>query len=175
MFVGFNAAVVGNLNGNFDGLVIITTNDPENRLIEVALAATIEGGTPVATIDVQNVLAFGAVAVGGSSTKPLKISNTGDVTLNADLALSGDLGFNLGTTSSLVIESGDFANVDIIFNADDNIFYDGIITITSDDPFKPSVDVQVKGLGKLQGEGVKPVTRKIVKGRVTFLVTLDFH
>ncbi len=173
LFVGFDAALVGNLNGDFDGLVIISTNDPENRLIEVELAAAIEGATEVATIDVRDVLAFGAVAVGGSSPKTLEISNIGGLTLNAELAVSSGLAFSLGSTS-LVIEPGESAEVEVIFTADDNIFYDGIITITSDDPFNPSVDVQVKGLGKLQGEGVKPVTRKIVKARVTFPISLDF-
>ena len=56
----------------------------------------------------------------------------------------------------------------------DNIFYNEIITITSDDPLNSSVGVTVKGLGKLAGEGVKPVTRKIVKARVIFPISLDF-
>jgi len=172
LFVGFDAAVAGNLNGTHDGLVIISTNDPENRLIEVALAATVGGGTQVPTVDVRNVLAFGAVAVGGSSPKTLEISNIGGATLNAELAVSG-LAFSLGSIS-LVIEPRESAEVEVTFAADDNIFYDGIITITSDDPFRSSIDVQVKGLGKLQGEGVKPVTRKIVKARVTFPISLDF-
>jgi hypothetical protein len=173
-FIGFNAIVAGNLNGEHKGTLFIITNDPLNLQLEVELTATITLGIAVPIIDVRNVLAFGAVAVGGSSPKTLKISNTGGLTLNAQLAVTaGDLAFSLGSTE-LMIAPGESAEVEVTFAADDNIFYDGIITITSDDPFSPSVDVAVKGLGKLQGEGVKPVTRKIHKARVTFPISLDF-
>lgn len=171
-FIGFDAIVAGNLNGDHTGTLFIITNDPLNRQLEVELTATITGGTPVPAIDVRNVLAFGAVAVGGSSPKSLEISNIGGETLNAQLAISGDA-FGLGATS-VVVEPGESVEVEIIFSADDNIFYNEIITITSDDPLNPAVGVTVKGLGKLAGEGVKPVTRKIVKARVIFPISVDF-
>ena len=171
-FIGFDAIVAGNLNGDHTGTLFIITNDPLNRQLEVELTATITGGTPVPAIDVRNVLAFGAVAVGGSSPKSLEISNIGGETLNAQLAISGDA-FGLGATS-VVVEPGESVEVVIIFSADDNIFYNEIITITSDDPLNPAVGVTVKGLGKLAGEGVKPVTRKIVKARVIFPISVDF-
>ena len=172
-FVGFDATTAGNFEGSYEGTLFIITNDPNSQQLEVELKAVIEQGVPAPSVEVQAVLAFGAVSVGGSSPKALKISNTGGEPLSATLAVSGDPVFVLGATS-VQIQPGDFADVEITFAADDNVFYNGILTITSDDPINPSVQVELKGLGKLQGEGVKPVTRKIVKARVTFPISLDF-
>jgi hypothetical protein len=173
-FVGFDAIIAGDLNGEYDGTLLIITNDPLHRQLEVELTATITGGTAVPSIDVPNTLAFGAVSVGSPSPKSLLITNLGGVTLNADVAISGDPVFGLGATSSLVIEPEQSGEVEIIFSPDDNVFYNGIITITSDDPLRPSVNVAIKGLGKVQGEGPKVVSKKRHKGRAIFPISLDF-
>ena len=179
LFVGFSAALVGNINNDFDGTIVVTTNDPENRRFDVSLSASITEGTDVAQIDVASVLAFGNIVVDETSTKTLRVSNVGGLDLNADLVLSGDpvfvfLNATSDLESSVMVAPGETAEVPVSFTPPDNIFYEGLITITSDDPVNPTVTVDVKGGGRVAGEGIKPPTRKVHKLSVVFLTDIDF-
>ncbi len=171
--VGFDPALVGNINDDYAGNVIIETNDPDNREFVIAMTATIAGGTDVAKIDVRKTLAFGGIEVGESSEKSLKITNDGGETLNIADVISSDAVFVVGDVPS-VVEPDEEVEVLVTFTPVDNIFYEAAITIISDDPTSPSKEVTAKGLGRLQGQGVKPVTRKIVKAKSIIDAVLDF-
>lgn len=172
--IGFDATLAGNLNGLHTGLVVLVTNDPDDREVIIAVTATVSGGTETPLVDVPSVLSYGSVELGNSSTKTLRVSNAGGEPLNAVLSLSGDPVFAFVGESSITVPAGETAEVVLSFTPADNIFYDGIVTIASDDPFRPAVEVEVKGLGRIQGEGTKPATRKLHKLSVVFLTNIDF-
>ena len=95
--VFFVAADVGNLTGDYPGLLTLNTNDPNNRTTLIDLSAGISDGLEPAEIDLSTEsISFGNVTTGTSRTIPLTVRNTGDQDLRAFFfALSGDSAFSL--------------------------------------------------------------------------------
>ena len=96
--VFFNAADVGNLTGDYPGLLTLKTNDPNNRTTLIDLSAGISDGLGPAEIDLSSEsLSFANVTTGTSRTISLTVRNTGDLDLDVTLALTGDAAFSIGT------------------------------------------------------------------------------
>ncbi len=96
--VFFSAADVGNLTGDYTGLLTLNTNDPNNRTTLIDLSAGISDGLGPAEIDLSSEsLSFAIVTTGTSRTITLTVRNTGDLDLDVTLALSGDAAFSIGT------------------------------------------------------------------------------
>jgi hypothetical protein len=145
--VSFDAADVGNINGLYEGLLTIRTNDPGNQRTLVDLAATIAGGLDVADIDLSGVsFNFGSVLVGNSKTIVLTIANDGDLDLTGTLEVEGDDVFSVSETS-FVLEGGEELEVDVVFTPAQAISYSGTIIISSDDEDEPELTVALSGTG----------------------------
>lgn len=149
--VSFDAAAVGNLNGDYAGSLKILTNDPNNRETNVDLAASIAEGLNVANIVVSGAFNFGSVFFGTSKTLALSISNAGDLDLTGSLAIEGNAAFTLDT-SSFVLAGGEAASVTVSFAPSVAGAVSGTIVITSDDADQPEVRVAVSGSGSDPGD-----------------------
>ena len=100
--VFFVAADVGNLTGDYPGLLTLNTNDPNNRTTLIDLSAGISDGLGPAEPDLSSEsLSFGNVTTGTSRTIPLTVRNTGDLDLVIFLT-APDAPFSLRTFGAAV-------------------------------------------------------------------------
>ena len=100
----------------------------------------------VPDISVATSLAFGSVTVGGTKTKTLTISNSGDASLTiTDIGVTGTQ-FSVGTYPG-TIAAGGSANVDVTFSPTSTGAKSATLTITSNDPDEGSVTVDLSGTG----------------------------
>jgi hypothetical protein len=149
--VSFSAATVNNLNGSYAGVLTIRTNDPNNRETAVDLAASIAAGLDVQKIAVSGAFNFGSVLLGASKALPLSISNVGDLELTGSLAVEGDAGFTVGT-SSFSLAGGEATSVTVTFAPGAAGAVSGTIVITSNDANQPEVRVALSGSGRDPGD-----------------------
>jgi hypothetical protein len=148
----FDAAAVNNLNGAYTGTLKILTNDPNNREMNVDLAASITAGLNVQNISVSGAFNFGSVFFGSSKTLSLNIiRNTGDLDLTGSLALEGNAAFALDT-NSFVLAGGQATNVVVTFAPTVAGAVSGTIVVTSDDADQPEIRVAVSGSGSDPGD-----------------------
>jgi hypothetical protein len=95
---------------------------------------------------------FGVVLVGGAGTAELVISNAGDEPLAGGISVAGSSAFSLDLTSFSVEE--DLAQVVVVtFDAAVAGVQEGTLTITSNDPDEPTIEVSVRGEGGLDADG----------------------
>ena len=74
----------------------IFTNDPNNRVTDIDLYASIEDGLEEGILVVSGAVPanFGSVIVGASRTREIEIANDGDLTLSGDVMVEGDAAFS---------------------------------------------------------------------------------
>ena len=128
------------------GILSITSNDPNNPIVEVSLYG--QGLIPgVPNIDVSaDSLDFGIVIVGTDSLKTLTVSNNGDISLSVTEIYTNTDEYSVDLTS-FDLEPDEFQNLTITFAPS----YEGTIldtlTILSNDPDEPVVEVALQGQG----------------------------
>jgi hypothetical protein len=145
--VTFDAAEVNSLNGAYDGVLTIQSNDPNNRLTVINLSATIEDGNSAQRIDlIGSAFPFGNVATGTTQARTMTVRNLGDLDLSGTLALDGDAAFAIDE-SSFLLAGGEGLGVTIEFSPTGEVDYSATITITSDDPNEPELTVPLSGSG----------------------------
>ena len=145
--VSFDAAVVGNVNGAYEGTLTIKTNDPDNRETIIALSANVTGGLDTPVLDLSGTsFNFAAVVVGESRTRTLTVTNKGGLDLEASLALSGDDAFSIDVTD-VTLGADEEADVAIVFSPAATGDFSATIAITSNDPGSPTDEVTATGSG----------------------------
>ncbi|NQT34514.1 choice-of-anchor D domain-containing protein, partial [bacterium] len=131
--------------GEFEGMLTITSNDEENREVEVALTG--EGVGPVISVN-PHELDFGVVGIDLTEERLLTISNRG---LN-DLVISS-VTFLVGGTflsdfdGEFTLEPGQRHELTVTFTPTLGIDYEDTITITCNDPDNETVEVPLSGRG----------------------------
>jgi hypothetical protein len=146
--VFFAAVDVGNLTGDYPGLLTLNTNDPNNRTTLIDLSAGISDGLGPAEMDLSSEsISFANVTTGTSRTITLTVRNTGDLDLDATLALTGDAAFSIGTFAAITIAGGDEQEVAVVFSPTAVGEATGTITVTSNDAANPSLTVDLSGAG----------------------------
>jgi hypothetical protein len=132
---------------DYSGLIEVTTNDPERPLVLISLTGT---GVPAPAPDIalsSLTLDFGFVTT--TSTNFITLSNQGD----ADLVLgavtqTGSGAFILSTDpSGQTIGPGDDYPILITYAPTTDTGDNGTLTITSDDPDEPELQVTLLGNG----------------------------
>jgi hypothetical protein len=140
------------VTGPFAGTLTITSDDPDEGSVAVALSGT--GIEP--DIAVPGSLDYGAVEITTTATLQLQIDNLGTSTLNVSNIVSDDPAFMPQQTTAAVAPGGlvlidiDFSPlvlIDIDFSPLVTGPFAGTLTITSDDPDESSVGVSVSGVG----------------------------
>ncbi|NQU05712.1 MAG: choice-of-anchor D domain-containing protein, partial [Calditrichaeota bacterium] len=128
---------------DFAGTVTITSDDPNNGTVTVALAGV--GLEPDITLS-TNALDFGDVLVGENGELTFQIGNDG----NADLVVSnisvGDV-FATDFGGSFAVAPGNFHTVTVTFTPETYTDYTESVTIASNDNEDPVVAVALAGLG----------------------------
>jgi hypothetical protein len=159
----FTAGAVGNLNGDYAGELVLTTNDPNNRTTIVALTALIEDGLDVGDISISGAFNFASIAIGTTKNLDLTLTNVGDLSITGELAFSGDAAFTAigsdedGNVVSLTqvaftLAGGEEIDIGVAFAPLVVESYTGTITITSDDVDEPTLTVDLSGAGFDPGE-----------------------
>lgn len=128
--VGLNLLANGQdvVAGTYIGNLSITSNDPDNSLISIAIIITING-TPEAILS-NNLLDFETVIVGETATQTITISNTGTALLNVSNIIIPLPDF-LVSTATFDIEPGNFQNIDISFTPFTTAPYNNFLTVVS--------------------------------------------
>ena len=161
--VVFTASDVGNLNGDYVGELILTTNDPNNRTTVVALTASIEEGLVVGDISISGAFNFASIAIGTTKNLDLTLGNVGDLSITGEIAFSGDAAFTaVGsdedgnvvqlTQVPFTLVGGEEIDLGVTFAPLLAESYTGTITITSDDVDEPTLTVDLSGAGFDPGE-----------------------
>ena len=122
----------------------ITSSDPKHRA-EIVLAS---GNAMAGEIKAPNTINFQSGKVGGAPTRSFKVSNTGAGILHGTV---GTLGAPFNVTSgagSFTLAHGRAIVVGIQFMPALADEYFTVLSITSDDPTRTSLDIAVEGRGK---------------------------
>ncbi|MDP8239314.1 MAG: choice-of-anchor D domain-containing protein [Candidatus Hatepunaea meridiana] len=133
--------------GDFNGTLVITSNDPDNEELEVNLTGI--GVEAIPSIDpFPDALDFGAVVVNGDADLILTIANVGfgDLTVS-DVTFEGD-NFSSDFENEVVIEPDDSYELTVTFSPDDVGDFNGTLTIASDDPENEELAVALSGIGR---------------------------
>ena len=131
--------------GSDQAQIQIPSNDPDEPTVSVDLTGAEE---PVPDIVVDPLLIdFGQVDLGMSPSDTVAVSNVGGASLTVSaLTLSGSSDFSLSApTLPGTIAPGQTKYVTVIYTPSDEIADTGTLTVVSDDPDEPSVDVSLSG------------------------------
>lgn len=137
--------------GLIESYVLIRTNDADKPEVRVLLKG--EGANP--HIRVPSKVDFGGVRRGKTVKKDFPVENTGNLPLQVELSFEADDEFSffseyLGEASSpfsLTIPEKSSSKIEISFTPSGLEKYRGTITIRSDDPEYPYLEIPVSGEG----------------------------
>ena len=156
--ISFDASLVGDVNGDYSGLVTIFTNDPNNRVTDIDLFASIEDGLEEGILVVSGAVPanFGSIIIGASQTREIEITNDGDLTLSGDVMVEGDVAFS-ADVESFSLSGGENQVVTVTFTPTLAESAVGELVITSDDADNPAEIVVT-----LSGSGVEADAQQIL-------------
>ncbi|HJP34332.1 MAG TPA: choice-of-anchor D domain-containing protein [Candidatus Latescibacteria bacterium] len=176
--ISFAAADVGNINGDYEGVLTLRSNDPDNREVILALSASISDGLGVPVIDVSaSALAFGSQRLlNTTGTRTLVVSNNGGLPLTGSIALSGD---DLSTDAAATFElaADESLDIDVSFTPTSVGSLTGSLVITSNDADNPEITVSITGGGVDEVTTPNVIQATVTKATVTLADTdsLDFN
>jgi len=140
--VTFSAA--GLMGGTYVADVVVTSNDPANPAVPVACTLEVTG--------VQNIVVtpdsidYGTLFVNQTDSAIVSVSNTGTDTLHISTITVDNTDY-LVTEPFFNLAAGDTKDVMVYFTPSTTGIDDGILTITSDDPDEPVIEVTLLGFG----------------------------
>ncbi|HAE54937.1 MAG TPA: hypothetical protein DCG25_08205, partial [Acidimicrobiaceae bacterium] len=151
--ISFDASLVSDVNGDYSGLLTIYTNDPNNRVTDIDLFASIEDGLDEGSLVVSGAVPanFGSVIVGTSRIREVEITNAGDLALSGDVMVEGDGAFS-AEVESFSLAGGEVQVVTVTFTPTLAEAAAGELVITSDDADNPEVVVALSGTGAEAGD-----------------------
>jgi uncharacterized protein (TIGR03437 family) len=165
-YVGFqapnpNGAVnfPGDLTGQQQGRAYISFNNgrefrplsifpelPPTNLMIRAIVANDAGAAP--RIEVPPVFSFAYASPGATSERALAVRNVGDAPLNITNVNSNDPQFTVVSfTPPLTIAPGEQGTITLRFSPTATGAQNGILTIASNDPARPSLNIMLSGVG----------------------------
>jgi subtilisin family serine protease len=143
--VGFDAR--GMFGGDYDANIVISNNDPVSPQVVVPAHLHVTGAPEIAVSD--SVVDYGPVFVGGSSARVVTISNEGTDLLDVT-GISSNHGDFTADVANVSIAPGTSHDVTVTFAPTSVAPVLGTLTITSNDPDEPVIEVE------LHGEGLEP-------------------
>ncbi|MFH1842238.1 MAG: choice-of-anchor D domain-containing protein, partial [bacterium] len=143
----FDAADI--CGGDYLSDLFISSNDPDEPLLLVPAHMQVTGETDIALSD--STLQFGPVFIGGNQELTLRISNPGCDTLRvSDIALD-HADFSTDTTP-FILAVGSFHDLTLTFAPTSASLINGNLSLTSNDPDEPVVNVPLTGEGLVAPE-----------------------
>ena len=168
-----SAAFVPTAAGTASGTLSIPSDDPDTPVFDVALSGT---GTTTTVLEpnisvTPTTLAFGNVVVGTTSApQTVTISNTGTADLTVtNVVLTGDTDFDVASTTCVVpvLAPGASCSADVVFTPSSVGGKTALVTITSDDPDTPSLEVTLTGTGVVEEPDITVTPTSVDFGSVT--------
>ncbi len=147
MLIDVTFDATGLNGGDYFADIMISSNDPDESEINVPAYLHVTG-VPDISIS-EDTLDYGIVFTGYSSTDTLIVSNDGTDILTVSDISSDNSDFNVDI-SNFTVNPGETQAVAVICTPSTVGTITGNLTITSDDPDEPSLNVF------LQGEGLEP-------------------
>lgn len=135
--------------------LLLTTNDPDAPLIQVALS----GQSVLPGLEIsRNSLDFGPVLIGSNPAPQLAIvvrnSGMGSLNVGGQAVVTNAGGTPIGAynvqssrTLPTGIQSGDAITITVTFAPGTNTVFAGNLTLTTNDPGRPTVTIPVTGTG----------------------------
>ncbi len=152
----FLTDTVGRFNTNW----VLTTNDPANSALTVALeAVSVDTVAPRIVVDSAR-LDFGTVAVGQTRALRVLITNAGGSPLNVTVAAADNPLFTVsGARAPFAVSANGRQELSITFAPTRSGAQTGVLTISSNDGIQPNITIPLAGTGDA-GTGV-PIAPKI--------------
>jgi hypothetical protein len=126
-------------------LLSLNSNDPSLPRVDVALTGT--GLAPFIEVTPAS-LSFGNIATGESKTLPITVRNTGNTTLNISSITSSDPQFTISLlTTNFSLPAGSSVNFNVRFAPTSAGVKTATLSLNSNDPNRPRVDVPMTGTG----------------------------
>ena len=142
--LGLTVSATDLLGGQYWAEIEILTTDPDAPVLTVPIALDVTG-IPDISLSAE-ALHFGAVFVGGTISRPLRIRNEGTHALNVtDLALDPD-DFHVEATS-FVVAPRESVTVTVFFTPQGTGPITGELVVSSDDPDESDIAVPLSGEG----------------------------
>jgi hypothetical protein len=144
--------------GAASGALSITSNDPLNPTMTVALTGT---GSTAAAGQLQaspTSLSFGTVGTGGNATKSVLFTNTGTAAIQiTTIAVSG-AGFSAsGIVTPLILNPAATATLNVVFTPSVGGSASGTVTVTTDNLHSP-MTIFLTGTGAVPGLSITPAS-----------------
>ncbi len=136
--------------GPQENVVVITSDDPDEPVVEVPISAADVVPEPVPGIEVDPAsLSWGALAPGAQEPRVVTIRSvgTGPLTLSdVHLSTGTSLDFSLtADPSPNVLEPGEEVTATVVYAPTDDVDDSGSLLIDNDDPDSPQVEVPLDG------------------------------
>ena len=133
--------------GEFEGTLAVNCNDPNNQVALVNIYGTgVEPPAPVIVVEPQ-ALDFDWINVGEIGSLTLTILNVGhsDLIVN-DVAVEGDY-FTTNFDGEFTVAPDQSDELTVTFAPEDVGDFEGVVTITSNDPEDETVSIRLSGTG----------------------------
>jgi subtilisin family serine protease len=139
----------GLLGGYYDANVVIASNDPDEPIVTVPVELHVIGAPDIAVSPLS--LDFGSLFVGASKEMTLLVSNPGTDQIDVTDITSDNADFTVDITSMSIPPRGSQV-VTVTFTPSAPIATSGTLTVFSNDPDEPEIDVAVQGTGLVPPE-----------------------
>ncbi|MDH7515824.1 MAG: choice-of-anchor D domain-containing protein [Bacteroidota bacterium] len=139
-------------SGTMSSQLRIASNDPVQPLVVLSLTGIGVPAVPVITLNVTEI-DFGSVFIGSSSSRWIRITNTGNAVLTlSSQALAGNdrTEFAIVRASGAAIAAGGKDSVQVRFSPTSAGQKTAELRIASNDPAHPTVTVSLRGTGALR-------------------------
>jgi hypothetical protein len=137
------ADAAGLIGGEYDGEVLLLSNDPVSPDTSMPVGLTVYG-EPRIFVD-PLTLDFGTLFVGGLNTLQVTVTDTGTFPLNVTNITTTDPDFTVDTTF-FTVGVGESFTVNVTFNPQTVQSYTEIMNIFNDDPTAPVIPVTLQGV-----------------------------
>ena len=145
--VRFAPTAVGNA---LKGTLTITSNDPSNGSVTVALSGSGVSGAPAIFVS-PAFLDFGTVSAGQTKDLSVTITNKGNAPLVVSTVKTTGSAFSVTSSTPQPIAAGDSASVTVRFAPTGGGAQTGTLAIASNDPAQPTVSLNLTGSGQSTG------------------------
>ena len=146
------------VTGAAAGTLTITSNDPVNPTMSVALSGTGSNSSFGQLQANPTSLSFGSVSTGGNSTKQITLTNTGTAVVHISSIVGSGAGFTVnGITTPSTLNAAASAVLNVVFAPTTGGSASGSVTVTSDANNSP-LTVSLTGTGAQPGLSVTPAS-----------------
>jgi subtilisin family serine protease len=140
--VAVELSTAGMPAGAHNAEVVLVTNDPEGSLVEVPVRFEIIGVPNIETG--PDLVDFGELYVSSSAVESVLVWNSGTGTLNVEQPVVEGEGFET-SAGPFALEAGASRNVGVGFSPVTSGVFEGVLSLTCNDPDVPLVDVPLLG------------------------------